>query len=127
MTPDESEIWIADPVNGAWQVWDNPGDGRNPVYNAAKIIKPTAGVVHSWVSMTNDGKLAFLGDSSVIDVKMHKEIAVMKDEFGRRIVHTEKILYMTFKDGQLIETSNQFAVGNAAAYNARTAGTRNEQ
>jgi len=28
MTPDESEIWVADPVNHAWQVWDNPGDGR---------------------------------------------------------------------------------------------------
>ncbi len=49
MTPDESEIWIADPVNGAWQVWDNPGDGRNPVYNPSKIIKPSAGVEHSWV------------------------------------------------------------------------------
>src|SRR5438132_7193224 len=51
MTPDESEIWIADPVNKAWQVWDNPGDGRSPVYNASKIIKPSAGVEHSWLSM----------------------------------------------------------------------------
>ena len=76
------------------------------------------------ISMTNDGKLAFLGDSSVVDVKTHKEIAVMKDEFGRRIVHTEKVLYLTFKDGQLIETTNQFAVGSAKAYAARTAGTR---
>ena len=75
--------------------------------------------------MTNDGKLAFLGDSSVIDVKTHKEIAVMKDEFGRRIVHTEKLLYLTFKDGKLIETNNQFAVGNTQAYRARTASTRN--
>ena len=93
--------------------------------NASKIMKPTAGVEHSWLSMTNDGKLAFLGDSSVIDVKTHKELAVMKDEFGRRIVHTEKVLYLTFKDGVLIETSNQFAMGNAKAYMARTAGTRN--
>ena len=125
MTPDESEIWIADPVNDAWQVWDNPGDGRNPVYSPSKIIKPSAGVEHSWVSMTNDGKLAFLGDSSVVDVKTHKEIAVLKDEFGRRIVHTEKVLHLTFKDGQLIEASNQFAVGNSKAYAARTDGTRN--
>jgi hypothetical protein len=124
MTPDESEIWIADPVNKAWQVWDNPGDGRNPVYNPSKIIKPSAGVEHSWMSVTNDGKLAFLGDSVVIDTKTHKEIAVMKDEFGRRIVHTEKVLYLTFKDGQLIETTNQFAVGNTKAYQARTAGTQ---
>jgi len=125
MTPDESEIWVADPVHGVWQIWDNPGDGRNPVYNPSKMIKPTAGVEHTWLSMTNDGKLAFLGDRSVIDVKTHKELAVMKDEFGRRIVHTEKVLYLTFKDGQLIETSNQFAMGNTKAYTARTAGTRN--
>jgi hypothetical protein len=121
MTPDQSEIWIADPVHGVWQVWDNPGDGRKPVYNKAKTIKPTAGVVHSWVAMTNDGKLAFLGDSSVIDVKTHKEIAVMKDEYGRRIVHTEKALYMSFRDGKLIETNNQFAVGDSKAYAARMA------
>jgi len=121
MTPDESEIWIADPVDGVWQVWDNPGDGLNPVYNASKTIKPTQGVAHSWIAMTNDGKLAFLGDSSVVDVKKHKEIAVMKDEFSRPIVHTEKVLYLTFRDGKLIETNNQFAVGDAKAYAARRA------
>jgi hypothetical protein len=125
MTPDESEIWVADPVDKAWQIWDNPGDGRNPVYNPSKMIKPTEGVVHSWIAMTNDGKLAFLGDSSVIDVKTHKEIAVMKDEFGRPIVHTEKVLYLTFRDGKLIETNNQFAVGDAKAYAARMARTGN--
>ena len=121
MTPDESEIWVADPVNSAWQVWDNPGDGRNPVYNPSKMIKPTQRVVHSWVSMTNDGKLAFLADSSIVDVKTHKEIAVMKDEYGRPIVHAEKVLYMTFKDGKLLETNNQFAVGDTKAYVARMA------
>jgi hypothetical protein len=128
MTPDESEIWVADPENDAWQVWDNPGDGRHPVYNASKIMKPTAGVEHSWLTMSNDGKLAFLGDSSVYDVKTHKEIAVMKDEFGRRIVHTEKILYLGFKDGVLVEGNNQFAVGDAKAYAARvSAGTSSQQ
>jgi hypothetical protein len=125
MTPDESEIWVADPVHNAWQVWDNPGDGLNPVYNASKIIKPTAGVVHSWLTMSNDGKLAFLGDSSVIDVKTHKEIAVMKDEFGRRIVHTEKILHLGFRDGKLVENNNQFAVGDAKARAARMAARTN--
>jgi len=52
---------------------------------------------------------------------------VMKDEFGRRIVHTEKLLYLTFRDGQLIETNNQFAVGDAKAYAARMATKSNEQ
>ena len=127
MTPDESEIWVADPFNGVWHVWDNPGDGRNPVYNPSKIIKPTAGVAHSWVTMSNDGKLAFLGDSSVVDVKTHKEIAMMKDEFGRPIVHTEKILYLGFKDGKLVEGNNQFAVGDSAAYRARMGAATSSQ
>ena len=60
-------------------------------------------------------------------MKTHKEIAVMKDEFGRRIVHTEKVLYLTFHDGKLIETNNQFAVGDAKAYAARMATRSNEQ
>ena len=71
--------------------------------------------------MSNDGKLAFLGDSSVIDAKTHKEIAVLKDEFGRRIVHTEKVLHLGFKDGKLVEGNNQFAVGDTAAFRARMA------
>ena len=37
MTPDESEIWVADPFNNAWQIWDNPGDGRNPVSSADSL------------------------------------------------------------------------------------------
>ena len=52
------------------------------------------------------------------------EIAVMKDEFGRRIVHTEKVLYLTFRDGKLIEANNQFAIGDAKAYAARMAGAK---
>ena len=43
MTPDESEIWVADPVDKAWQVWDNPGDGRNPVYNPSKMDQADGG------------------------------------------------------------------------------------
>lgn len=127
MTPDESEIWVADPVNGLWHVWDNPGDGRNPVYNPSKTIKPSAGVAHSWIDMTNDGKLALLGDSIVVDVKTHKEIAVLKDEYGRRIVHTEKALFMNFQDGKLIEANNQFAVGDAKAYAARMGAKTSDQ
>ena len=127
MTPDESEIWVADPVNGLWHVWDNPGDGRNPVYNASKTIKPSAGVAHSWIDMTNDGKLALLGDSVVVDVKTHKEIAVLKDEYGRRIVHTEKALFLNFQDGKLIEANNQFAIGDAKAYAARMGSKTSDQ
>jgi hypothetical protein len=121
VTPDESEIWVSDDVNVAWEIWDNPGNGRNPVYNPAKTIKVTPGVSSSWISMTNDGKLAFLGDGSVVDVKAHKVIGQLKDEYGNRIPTVEKDLYFTFQGGKLIETNNQFAVGDPKAYEARMA------
>jgi hypothetical protein len=123
MLPDESEIWVADPVNNAWQVWDNPGDGRNPVYNPAKTIKPSLPVGHSWMTVSNDGRLAFLGDGVIIDTATHQEIAVMRDEFGRAIPHTEKVLHLGFQNGKLVENNNQFAVGDAEAYAARMART----
>ena len=120
LTPDESEIWVTDGANDAWQIWDNPGDGRNPVYNPAKTVKVQENVGGSaWISMTNDGKLAFTGDGSVIDVKAHKVITTLKDEYNRPIHAVEKVLYMAMQDGKIVETSNQFAIGMTAAYNAR--------
>jgi outer membrane protein assembly factor BamB len=119
LTPDESEIWVTDVINDAWQVWDNSPDGLNPVYNPSKTIHVTPGVGSSWISMTNDGKLAFVGDGSIIDVRAHKVIGTMKDEYGRPIHAAEKVLYMAFQEGKLIETNNQFAVGDPQAYHAR--------
>jgi DNA-binding beta-propeller fold protein YncE len=119
MTPDESEIWVTDAANGAWQIWDNPGDGRNPVYNPAKTVPIQKGIDSSWISMTNDGKTAFVADGSVIDVRAHKVIATLKDEYGRPIHAMEKVLLMTFRDGKLVETTNQFAIGDAKAREAR--------
>ncbi len=119
LTPDESEIWVTDVVNDKWQIWDNPGDGRNPVYNPSKAVSVQKGIGSSWISMTNDGKLAFVGDGSIIDVRAHKVIGVMKDEYGRPIHAAEKVLYMTFEGGKLVDTSNQFAIGDKAAVQAR--------
>jgi hypothetical protein len=69
--------------------------------------------------MTNDGKTAFVGDGSVIDVRAHRVIATLKDEYGRPIHAMEKVLQMTFRDGKLVETTNQFAIGDAKAREAR--------
>jgi len=121
MTPDESEIWVTDAVNDAWQVWDNPGDGRNPVYNPSKTVKIQPGIGSSWITMSNDGALAFVADGSIIDVRAHKVIGVMKDEYGRPIHAAEKLAYLTFdQNGKLVEISNQFAIGMAG--NARIPG-----
>lgn len=122
--PDDSEIWVSDDVNVAWQVWDNPGDGRNPVYNPSKTVHVTPGVTSSWITMTNDGKTAIVGDGTIIDLKTHKAIGTLKDENGRPIHATEKVLYMTFENGKLVDTDNQFAEGNPEAFAARMAANK---
>ena len=127
MTPDESEIWVADPVNDAWQVWDNPGDGRNPVYNASKMMKPTAGVEHSWI----DDEQRRQAGLPRRQQRLRREDAQGNRGDEGRIrpadrPHGEGSL-LTFKDGKLIEANNQFAVGDAKAYAARMAGGKDEQ
>jgi len=63
--------------------------------------------------------LPFLSAGSVIDVRAHKVIATLKDEYGRPIHAMEKVLQMTFRDGRLVETTNQFAIGDDKAREAR--------
>jgi hypothetical protein len=124
LTPDESEIWVTDVVNSAWQIWDNPGDGRNPVYNPLKTIKVQDGNTclcgSSWITFSPDAKTAIVGDGSIIDVKAHKVTGIIKDEYGRPVHAVEKVLFLNFNEnGELKEMSNQFAIGDPVAYAAR--------
>jgi len=107
MTPDEKEMWVVDNINYGVLVFDNEGND-NWTYDPDKSVKSTYS--SGWISMTNDGKTAFLGDGDVVDVKTHKVVGQLKDENGQ-VLGTEKTLYMAFRDGHLIETNNQFAEG----------------
>jgi len=60
-------------------------------------------------------------------VRAHRVIATIKDEYGRPIHAAEKVLAMTFRYGKLVETTNQFAIGDAKAVEARVARERNRQ
>ena len=115
MTPDEKEMWVVDNINYGVLVFDNEGDD-NWKYDPVKSFKSTYS--SGWISMTNDGKLAFLGDGDVVDVKTHKVIAQLKDENGQ-VLGTEKTLYLAFQNGHLVETNNQFAVGLPSAVEAK--------
>lgn len=119
MTPDEKEMWVVDNINYGVLVFDNEGND-NWTYDPAKSFKSTYS--SGWISMTNDGRLAFLGDGDVVDVKTHKVIGQLKDENGQ-VLGTEKSLYMAFQDGHLVETNNQFADGLPRAREAAASGS----
>jgi hypothetical protein len=116
LTPDESELWIGDAINKQMLIYDNLGHD-NWKLNLSKTIK----LDHSadWVTMSLDGKLAYLSSGDVANVDTHKIVGKLKDERGN-LIHSEKILDMQFdNDGHLLAVTNAFSNGVPAAVEAR--------
>jgi predicted small secreted protein len=118
LTPDESEIWVCDDINNQMLIYDNEGQD-NWKLDPAKTIKLEH--ASNWVTMGLDGKIALSSSGDVIDVKSHKVVAQLKDEYGHRI-YSEKFLELAFDNkGRLMRAENQFAEGDPAAVEARRA------
>ncbi|MFO1246763.1 MAG: hypothetical protein U1E93_00745 [Alphaproteobacteria bacterium] len=117
MTPDESEIWIPDAINNQVLVYDNTGEW--PVLDMKKAIKYEA--PNGWITMGLDGKLAYMASGDVVDVKTHKIVGQLRDEYGRHM-DSEKVLDLEFDlNGKLVRKVNEFAIGDPQAYAARMA------
>ena len=120
MTPDESEIWIPDAINNQVLVYDNTGEW--PVLNMSKAINYEA--PNGWITMGLDGKRAYMASGDVVDVKTHKIVGQLRDEYGRHM-DSEKVLDLAFDlNGQLVRKVNEFAIGDPQAYAARMAATQ---
>ena len=117
MTPDESEIWIPDAINNQVLVYDNTGEW--PVLDLKKSVKTEA--PNGWITMGLDGKLAYMASGDVVDVKTHKIVGLLRDEYGRHM-DSEKVLDLAFDlNGKLVRKVNEFAIGDPQAYAARMA------
>jgi DNA-binding beta-propeller fold protein YncE len=108
LTPDEKELWLDDSLNKCIHIYDNT---QMPPVEVSQI-KTTAGPY--WITMGIDGKLAYISSGDVIDVKTHKIVGSLKDEYGR-VMHSEKVLDMLFANGKLVKVSNHFGNGQAPA------------
>src|SRR6185437_15204899 len=69
-------------------------------------IDTTAGPF--WITFGLDAQYAFVSSGDIIDIKTHKIVGQMRDEYGHPM-YSEKLLDMTFIDGHLQRVSNQFA------------------
>jgi outer membrane protein assembly factor BamB len=120
LTPDESEIWIPDAINNQVLVYDNTGEW--PVLDMKKAVKTEA--PNGWITMGLDGKLAYMASGDVVDVKTHKIVGLLRDEYGRHM-DSEKVLDLEFDlNGKLVRKVNEFAIGDPQAYAARMAGAK---
>jgi len=117
MTPDESEIWIPDAINNQVLVYDNTGEW--PKLDLKKSIKTEA--PNGWITMGLDGKLAYMASGDVVDVKTHKIVGQLRDEYGRHM-DSEKVLDLAFNlQGKMVRKVNEFAIGDPQAYAERMA------
>ncbi|HTC84392.1 MAG TPA: hypothetical protein VK683_08550 [Rhizomicrobium sp.] len=117
MTPDESEIWIPDAINNQVLVYDNTGEW--PKLDLSKSIKTEA--PNGWITMGLDGKLAYMASGDVVDVKTHKIVGLLRDEYGRHM-DSEKVLDLAFNlEGKMVRKVNEFAIGDPKAYAERMA------
>jgi DNA-binding beta-propeller fold protein YncE len=108
LTPDEKEVWVVDGLNDAIHVFDNARE--TPVL--LESINMTAGPF--WITMGLDGRYAYVSSGDIVDVKTHRIVGQMKDEYGRQMA-SEKLLDMMFSNGKLQRVANQFGNGLAEA------------
>jgi len=101
LTPDEKEVWVVDGMFNKIHIFSNTDDPKE-IYT----IDTTDGPF--WITFGLDGKYAYVSSGDIIDVKTHKIVGSMKDEYGHTM-YSEKLLDMTFNNGHLQRVSNQFA------------------
>lgn len=105
MTPDESEIWIADGHNEHLHVFD------------AKVMPPKQ--MHSikvreqpgWITFSLDGQTCWSSTGDVIDTATKKITHQLTDEKGRMVM-SEKVLEVQILGNQIVAVGDQFGRGS---------------
>lgn len=101
ITPDGTEIWLDDGIFDKIHIFSNTDHPRE--IDTINLTQPPC-----WITFGLDAKYAYVSSGDIIDVKTHKIVGQMRDEYGRTM-YSEKLLDMTFINGHLQRVSNQFA------------------
>jgi DNA-binding beta-propeller fold protein YncE len=108
LTPDETELWIADAHNSRMHVFDMTKDPPKQTVSLPLREQP------GWVTFSLDGRYAYPSTGEVIDVKTKTIVAALKDEKSAP-VHSEKMVEIVLKDGVIVGTGDQFGLGRAGS------------
>jgi len=104
LTPDESELWLADGANEAVHIFD--ATVMPPKQVATLQLRDQPG----WITFSLDGKYAYPSTGDVIDTATRRVIAQLTDEESR-VVQSEKLVEVVFAGDRPTRTSDQFGVG----------------
>jgi DNA-binding beta-propeller fold protein YncE len=103
ITPDGKEIWVDDGIFNKIHIFSNTDDPKE-----IATIDSVAGPGPFWLTFGLDEKYAYASSGDIIDIKTHKIVGAMKDEYGRPL-YSEKLLDISFDNGHAQRVSNQFA------------------
>ncbi len=106
LTPDETELWVADGHNQAMHVFDNTV--MPPRQMATVNVRDQPG----WISFSLDGRHAYPSTGEVFDTRTKRLVKALRDEVGRE-VGSEKLLEVDFEGGQAVAAGNSFGVGRS--------------
>ncbi len=106
LTPDETEIWLADGHNMRLHVFgaDSPYPQRTTI-----PLQDMPG----WVTFSLDGKYAYPSSGEVIDVKTRKILLTLQDEFYNNVA-SEKMVEVHLADHKAVKAGDQFGIGRAS-------------
>jgi DNA-binding beta-propeller fold protein YncE len=104
LTPDESELWLADAANSAVHVFD--ATVMPPRQRATVPLRDQPG----WITFSLDGRYAYPSTGDVIETRTRRTVAQLTDEEGRA-VQSEKMVEAIFEGGRLVRAGDQFGIG----------------
>ena len=104
MTPDETEIWVADGHNEHVHIFD--ATVMPPKQIASIRLREQPG----WITFSIDGKTCWPSTGDVIDTESHKITHRLTDEEGRMVM-SEKLLEVQTLGGEIVAVGDQFGRG----------------
>lgn len=104
LTPDETQLWVSDGANQQMHVFD--ATVMPPKQIASLPLREQPG----WVTFTIRGDLAYPSTGDIFDVKTRKRVGQLTDEEGRMVM-SEKMLEIDFRDGVPVLAGDQFGIG----------------
>ncbi|MEX2231162.1 MAG: hypothetical protein WD824_03305 [Cyclobacteriaceae bacterium] len=106
LTPDEKEVWLCDAFNQRIHIFDNTV--MPPKQGESIALRDQPG----WITFGLDGKYAYPSTGEVIDVKIRKVVATLKDEKGTP-VQSEKMVEIHLDGKKAQKAGDQFGIGRA--------------
>ncbi len=107
LTPDEKELWIADPYGKKLWIFDATAIPPTPL-GAVELSQGG----HGWVTFSLDGRYAWTHTPDVFDVQTRRLAATLKDDRGAPVAGS-KFIEVHFLGGKVTRVGDQFGLGRA--------------